>query len=266
MHLLRPIGQFLPPSVYSHLWFEGDFQANVKGAQFLIRHHGTEIENELFWRGTFWGERSTVRTVLALFRDTHSFIDIGANTGFYSLLAKSSNPKIKVMAVEPSPANFRALKTNIKLNPWHVELLEAAVTDHNGEVTLHDFPGLSYSASLDAEWREGTTERRVSGHTLDSLVDRHGLGTGKLLVKIDVEGHEPEVLKGAERTINAGAQFLIEIIRDNLAAEISELLRPPRHQYRFIDERTGAFHDVSSQLAEGKPIPPGNYLIGTASP
>lgn len=264
MRLLRPFGPILPASAYSHLWFKGAFPASVHGARFLMHHEGTQLENEVFWRGSFVQERGTVLVILRLLRSARTFLDIGANTGFYTLLAKSSNPSIAVIAVEPSPASFRVLERNIALNGFEVKALHAALTDRDGEVTLHDFPDLSYTASLEADWREGTLERRVRGHMLDTIVEQFGVEREGVLAKVDVEGHEPAVLRGAVRTAATGAQFVIEIIRDAIAAEIAELLPPQRYQYCFIDESSGALRDVSAQLAGGRRIPPGNYLIRPA--
>lgn len=260
MVAVRPIRHWLPERVWSHLWFVGVFEAKVHGAKFRMMHRGHQVENELFWRDTFEHERGTIKVAADLLRSTDVFFDIGANTGVFSLLAKGINPAIKVVSAEPSRANLELLMANVGLNAFDIKVEDAAVTSVDGQAVLHDMPGVSYSASLEGDWREGTVERTVRATTLDSIAARHGCA-GRLLIKIDVEGHEAEVLKGAPCVIASKPTFLIEIIRKYVADGVIEHLPPSDFDYFLIDERTGGLSNRTNRAASLSDADWGNYLI-----
>lgn len=269
MNALHPLGRFLPPSIYSHLWFRGPFTARVHGVRLTMHHTGSELENQVFWRSTFEGERGTVEIAAHLLRGAEVLIDVGANSGFFSLLAKAAAPAIRVIAIEASPFNFEALQRNIAANGFDIVAIEAAATAHDGEVTFYDFPSISYSASVEAHWREATVERRVPGFTLDTIARENGIAGKRVLIKIDVEGHEVAVLEGARDLIASGPTFLIEIIRDYVAAGVAGLLPPTQFDYHFIREQDGSTVDETDKVRRGENIPHGNYLVtpsGSAIP
>jgi FkbM family methyltransferase len=259
--MLRPMGPLLPASIYSHLWFTGPFTVRIAGGRFRVQHRGAELENQLFWRNMFESERGTALVAARLARDATGFLDVGANSGFFSLLAKAVSPGMPVVAIEASAANFELLETNVRLNGFDVRTVAAAATASEGEVVFHDFDGPSYSASIEAGWRPGTVERRVRGVTLDAIAEETGLSGAGLLVKIDVEGHELGVLEGAPRLISQSPSFLIEIIRDYVATGVTRFLSPDRFRFAFIDEADGRLEDMTARFRDGAEIPFGNYLV-----
>jgi FkbM family methyltransferase len=262
MMAIRPAAALVPASVYSHLWFRGPFQANVYGIKFAMQHTGNELENQVFWRDTFLHEAGAVNAVLPYLREMDVMFDVGANTGFFSLLAKAAHSSAKVIAIEPSVANFAILQRNIQLNEFDIEAVAAAVTSESKMVTLFDFPEVvSYSASLEASWRQGTVAREVQGVTLDELASAHGVFGKRVLVKLDVEGHEVQVLQGARELIESSPVFLIEIIRDYVAEGVRELLPPGSFSYLFIDEKAMTTHNVTEKFARGVDVEMGNYLV-----
>ena len=113
--------------------------------------------------------------------------DVGANVGFYSLLA--SRKARKVIAIEPLPANLEYLHRHIALNGLEsrVEVHEVAATNYDGEGKFRPIPGNRSEGALKPY---GTM--RVRTARLDRL-------TNELpdVIKIDVEGNELEVLQGA---------------------------------------------------------------------
>ncbi len=78
-------------------------------------------------------EKLTSRLFSRLVLSSDVFLDIGAHSGFFSLLAASSNPEIKVISVEPTPASAEVLQKNIDLfGGSHFELHQVAVSDSSG--------------------------------------------------------------------------------------------------------------------------------------
>jgi len=127
------------------------------------------------------------------------FVDIGANIGLYTCMARSEGKY--VIAVEPQPRNLECLSASLSLNGWtDTEVYPVGLGDKYGLVTLYGASGPS--ASLLAGW--ATYPKRfkqtIPLTTLDALVGNRFEGK-KLLIKIDVEGAEYGVLKGAKRTL-----------------------------------------------------------------
>jgi FkbM family methyltransferase len=133
--------------------------------------------------------------VLHALRPTDHFIDVGANIGSYTVLAGGA-ARSRVTAVEPIPATFAHLQRNIALNG-----LTERVRAH--QVGLSDQQGtLRFAAALDTTNHvlaadEGLAAVDVPVMSLDELV---GADT-PLIIKIDVEGHELAVLRGARQTL-----------------------------------------------------------------
>jgi FkbM family methyltransferase len=261
MHLLRLASWAIPERAYRHLWFQGRFGATVNGTRIKMVHPGSVLDNELFWRNNFEGERTAVAAAGDHIDRAEAFLDVGANTGFYSLYAKARNPRLVVLAFEPSPINFDLLRQNIALNGYDIAALEAAVTDKDGDVTLYDFATHSYSASLVEGFREGSVARSVPGFTLDTIAEKHNLLGKKLLIKVDVEGHESAVLAGAARVIAAAPTLLIEILSDEAARALFRHMPADRFSYTYANEASGRMEDVTSDILSGGSAPSGNYFV-----
>ena len=122
-------------------------------------------------------------------------LDIGAHVGYYTLLsAVLAGPSGRVVAFEPSPANAAFLRRHVALNRLgQVSVEEAAVSDRAGTARFGSGSG-SGTGHL-AEKGEIT----VRTLTVDGLCAEHGLTP--TAVKIDVEGAEAAVLRGARETL-----------------------------------------------------------------
>jgi FkbM family methyltransferase len=158
---------------------------------------------QLFWRGTQFYEPITTLVLQELLRPGDTFLDVGANIGFYSLVLSLTRPDLRVVAFEPNPRIHALLKKNVSANQFRQITCEAAaLSDCNGTATLH-LSRSDHSASLQAGFDDnivGTVE--VPTLTLDSyLLDKHQGLSGRLFVKIDVEGNEDAVLTGARTTL-----------------------------------------------------------------
>lgn len=148
--------------------------------------------------------------IAALLRSAEGmFIDVGANTGFYTLVATAARTDVTVIAFEPVPEIADLMQANLALNRAgrRVELRRCAVSDEAGNALLHLPPPqadgtVETSASLEADFKE-IVERaiEVPVHTLDALWIARGRPP-VAVVKVDVEGAEPKVLAGARELIS----------------------------------------------------------------
>jgi len=137
-------------------------------------------------------EAMIVRTMRDILRPGDWFIDAGANIGAYTVFAAGLGARI--ISVEMMPETAAILRRNVRDNRCqNVEIVEAALTDVAGKTVHATFePGKFGSASIAVERTGQTVE--VSTTTLSILLEHvprvH-------LMKLDLEGAEPETIKGA---------------------------------------------------------------------
>jgi FkbM family methyltransferase len=124
------------------------------------------------------------------------FFDVGANAGLYSWLFKQHHPSSMAVAFEPFDKVRRAGRRTAEANGLEIRFEPHAVTDHNGEATLYVSAKTDATNSLEAGFREAKAEITVPAVTLDRYCQDTGLVPG--VIKIDVEQHEPAVLRGAK--------------------------------------------------------------------
>jgi FkbM family methyltransferase len=135
--------------------------------------------------------------MLHFLREGDTFGDFGSNVGVYSVLAGSVGAK--VIAVEPVPATFAALQRNIQLNGLDAKTLN---------VGLADAPGvLRFTSNLGGMNRVArptdTSAVEVKVTTADAI------GANIKMAKIDVEGFELPLLKGAKRLLATGLDAIV---------------------------------------------------------
>jgi len=235
---LRP-----PERIYRHLHFKGVIRVKISDTEsFRMRHHGYLIENELFWRGLEGWERISAGLWTALSRDARTIIDVGANTGVYTLLARSVNPTAEILALEPIERVYRKFEDNLSLNGHSVQALHAAASDRDGTMTIYDMPlehvlSVSLNRSFyEAHQQQELIEVPVTVRSLDSLTRE--LGWSRVdLVKIDTETHEPEVLEGFRNVLQRDRPtLLIEILNDDVAQRVEAIIGGLGYLYFNIDE------------------------------
>jgi FkbM family methyltransferase len=153
-------------------------------------------------------------------------VDLGAHIGKYTIIAsKRVGPNGKVVAIEADPDNFDLLNRNIRLNKLsNVVTLNYAVYSEKKRIKLY-LPtgegGSSYSKyntimSDRAQHEDGFLE--INADTLDSLLLSNMIRQEKVnWIKIDVEGAEYEVLKGAKDILSKCADIALLIEIHNLS-------------------------------------------------
>lgn len=137
-------------------------------------------------------ERELLPQVL---REDSLFIDIGANTGFYSLFSARfiTGPKGRILAFEPNPVMFDRFKLNISFNGLEsrVEALPIGLADREAEFDLHYDPRQLGAASMAAG--DGQIHVKVPCRPLLDVL-REKEVSGVSVLKIDVEGFEANIL------------------------------------------------------------------------
>jgi FkbM family methyltransferase len=172
-------------------------------------------------------EPTETKLVRELLKPGDTFIDVGAHIGWFATIASSLvGGDGAVVACEPYPATLAILKENLALNNAdNVRLVEMALGSQPGELSLAPTGDSGGVTALD--WGQG--ERvTASMTTLDEVAAELSLIT---LLKMDVEGWEPHVLRGGHATLQRTENVLFEVNKPALkqagssADEIYGLLR-----------------------------------------
>lgn len=143
-------------------------------------------------------------------------IDIGANIGFYTIEALNCLNAQRVVAIEPSKRESDQILLNTRLNGFTQELitLRVACSNYNGPGRLNVATGRHCGAnSLGNYYYEDTPHmyrETVNVFTLDHIVENLEFVLPRVdIIKVDVEGCEFEVLKGAEQTLLTHKPILV---------------------------------------------------------
>jgi FkbM family methyltransferase len=164
-------------------------------------------------------------------------VDVGAHTGIYSLIACAVS-RADVIAFEPVPRVFRRLATNVSLNGWtsRCELRQEAVSDHHGnvlfDVQISANPTSGRLCGVPSPPVTDPTERiQVNAVTLDRACASRPVD----LVKIDVEGAEVHVLRGAQHMLEEHRPAIfIECLPDGPWREIESFLRTLAYEFHHL--------------------------------
>lgn len=168
----------------------------------LLNIQDKYIGRPLFIKGSY--EQSTSETFVKYLKPDSCIIDIGANIGYYSLLAASQCPRGKVFSFEPDNNNFQLLKTSIAYNGFEeiIQLYNFAVSDANKTIIISDLGNTSNSGARVTSENEDLLKsvvsapnanfKKIEAVQLDSFLKEIKVD----IVKIDIEGHEPYAIRG----------------------------------------------------------------------
>ena len=198
-----------------------EVQGDAAGARFaLLDPIHCSIARELYWgdgRRLVPCERSALELFCRLAKERDVILDIGANTGIFSLAAAAANPKVEVHAFEIVPEVFSLLYRNFARN----DILDRGFCHHFGlgqdgrVIRLPEaLEGGSLPLSFSSDW-DSKQGRKVGLRSLDSLLPMFPDRTRTVLVKIDVEGTEDELFRGGGEFLGAFSPDMVcEILPD----------------------------------------------------
>ncbi|MGE3142653.1 MAG: FkbM family methyltransferase [Hyphomonadaceae bacterium] len=176
-------------------------------AAFLLQHRNY-VDRQIAFYGDFEDtQRAFFFAAMARF-PCDLFLDIGANIGLYSILAGRRGLARRIVAFEPDERNALQLGANVLMNDLvgRVEIVRAAVTDHNGEIA---FLPAAKSSTGQSRVRGPEDEAgggvRVQALRLD---DMFAVSGQRIFVKIDIEGHEQTALSGMTQLMARNAMFI----------------------------------------------------------
>ncbi len=158
------------------------------------------LEYKVYYTGIY--EEGTLHVMQTCLHEGDRFLDIGSNLGMMSMFAATQvGPSGQVYAFEPQPNTFKMLKQNITMNGFqNIHPHNMAVGSHPESTTIYDSLGNRGSASLLKSENSSDQSSDVDVIPLDDVIQEKKIERIKMM-KIDVEGWELEVLKGAKHLL-----------------------------------------------------------------
>lgn len=207
------------------------------------------LPRQIFMYGVYRVEEKHRDVMLARVRKGDTILDVGAHIGYYTLsFAKRAGVTGRVFAFEPSTPTYERLLENISLNDLpNIFPVKAAASDRAGNATINLAAG-GNTGSTSLHFDSGAVgSERVETIAIDDFLTRHAIDEVNL-IKIDVEGHELQVLKGLRRTLAAPASkapdLFVEVNENTLRsattpveAIFDELAAAGYGAYRIVDAR-----------------------------
>lgn len=222
---LKPWGSYLPNNLHALLlkgcyampgsvaplkrvtvWLRRPMKRGVRrpldvtiwGLRLRLLPQGNRSEIKLLFAPQYF-DRAEFLLLARHLRPGDCFLDIGANAGAYSFWAhRCTQGRIRILAVEPDPEMRRRLAFNIDTNALtSIEVCPVALSDSRGHGELFVKPSQRGENTLVQERASQADQQRVERVELETLV--HLLETRGVkrvdALKIDIEGHEPPVLR-----------------------------------------------------------------------
>lgn len=192
-----------------------DVQLNVSTA--IACNLWDEVQFGIWWGGESYEIKQT-RYFKSLLKPRSVVFDVGANVGYYSLIAA---PLVgsggRIYAFEPVSQQFGRLKDNALRNGFcQILPYKLALSDKPGEAVIHlEDEFNTGSASLRPAGPRNILDEIVTCATLDDFVEAQALDRLDV-IKIDVEGYESAVLKGGHKTLEMFHPVLLVEVREDM--------------------------------------------------
>ncbi len=171
------------------------------------------------------GELNFLNNLLANINEPMVF-DVGANTGSYGFLCQKINPNAQIFCFEPHPTSFASLEKQVQNNSG-IKAINLALSNSLGSLDLYDYADNINSRHatlcqgvIETVKQQASTKFKVQVSTIDRIIAEEKINKIHLL-KIDVEGHDFQVLQGAKQALAQKKlrQFSLNLRRITLQSE-----------------------------------------------
>jgi FkbM family methyltransferase len=182
-------------------------EIDVAGIRLTVLSH-TNDANWYLQRKTFEEKASSLYTLIrqAGFR---SFVDVGANYGFISMLMRRAAPDVRILSIEADERLAELIGANFALNgldaPTVVHAIAANVDHVEGLFSLNPKSTLDNRVSM-APWEK----RPVRMATVPALLSEHDV-SGPTFFKIDTQGFEWHILQGMQALLRSRTDWMIKM-------------------------------------------------------
>lgn len=211
----------------------------------------------IFWNGHTSFEYTTI--FQALVKKVDSFFDIGANIGYYTLLAASENANIRIVSFEPASGPLFYLKKNVQLNQFsHVHIESLALSNKVGTIEFHEIKNKKYRYLEHCLAGESNTGSKTSGrnyqiNTVATTTLNEYMTSKKIssidLIKMDTEGTEHFILQKADIILSEMKPIVIcETLFNCIEKELEEIFSA--HGYEFYNHTPTGLQKVTTIIRE----------------
>jgi FkbM family methyltransferase len=225
-NMLRSAVRFLAGKVLPR-WAYPVVRGPLRGARFILGSLAGEGGGSTIYLNLI--EPQKTATFINNLKNGQVCFDVGANVGYFTILgSRCVGPTGRVIALEPAIRNLAYLYRHVILNKAeNVTIISAACSDSESLTNFSSGKNCAeghLTGSMHSEPASGENVSLVPTVTIDSVARQ--LGILPDLLKIDVEGAELSVLKGAQATIRkARPKVLLEIHSDQLLSSCSAFLK-----------------------------------------
>lgn len=239
----RGLGRWFPVNFFANLAVKnltGDYIAKVHDYEMIVPIKEPQ-GYVLYLKHNY--EPVVTKYIKKFLHEGRTFVDVGACLGYYSLLTSGIvGPKGRVLALEPDLKNYSYAHDNIMMNDFtdNIHLIEAAASDKKGKANLNISEHNIGCHSL--------FKSKLSGHTdevaivptvrIDEVIDHVDM------IKIDVEGHEYQVLKGMSRLFDNNdndmiiiQEFCPRLLNNDALKDLMTIWERYAHNLFVIDEK-----------------------------
>jgi FkbM family methyltransferase len=221
---------------------------------FINTNQTNYITHVLFYNGCKNYEYSSIFKKLITKCDV--FFDIGANTGYYSVLGCKANPKLNVTCFEPAKGSLyylaqtihsNNLSTQIKVEP--IALAGNSGTIEFKDVTNNKYKSERYNLAGESTTSEITTGRPFEKYSVNCLTIEDYLKNKNHsridLIKIDTEGTEDSILKNAKTILTNDQPIIIcETLFNRIESKLDDLMT--EYGYEFYNHHSNGLEKVST--------------------
>lgn len=215
---------------------------SMKRPVVLYTNQTNYLTHLLYWEGGAMQFEYT-SIFVELIKKINCFYDIGANIGYYSLLAASENPSMKIVGFEPASGPLFYFRKNADVNHFsQIRIEPTALSDREGELTFFEIINKKYTFlehNLAGESNAGSkTEGKnfvkvqVNSTTLDNYTAQHTELPD--LIKMDTEGTEHIILQHAEKVLSKAKPVIIcETLFQTIESELEQVMK--KYNYLFFN-------------------------------
>lgn len=248
--ILRNINKFFSPILPSKIKIPPSGTMTFHGSEgkkLKIKTNQTNFLTKiLFWDGHEQFEYTSI--FLRLIKKIDVFYDVGANIGYYSLIAAMENPTIKVVAFEPAHGPKHYLNENVRINHFtNIKVEDLAISNQAGSISFYEVKNKKYTYLQHNLAGEGNAGSKVSEEnfictdvqavTFDEHFKQSNLSSLDL-VKIDTEGTEHSILERAEFVLGEMKPIVIcETLFNVIEPELEAIFK--KFGYHFYNHIEG---------------------------
>jgi FkbM family methyltransferase len=234
----------------------GEIKVELSGGETfrMATNQTSYVTRLLYYEGAVAFEYTPVFEKLV--KKCNTFIDIGANTGYYSLIAAQVS-HANVLSFEPSSGPRHYLEKNVRINnlQHRVEITPFALSHETGELDFYAVKNVKYKNLIHNLGGVGSLQQikksnevvKVQTTTLDEYMKSYKNDIGITLIKIDTEGTENSILEGCRTFIQQHKPVVIcETLFNKIEGEIEKVMRS--HDYLFFNFKDAKLHPTETLI------------------